>query len=1345
MAADFAGTCSELSKELRRLINSCRRDLRDLLESLTYTRDSWRERCFKDSRKNFYSNFLRGLSKSGFSNLSRVTDVENGDKVVDDPTEVKKILVREASKLLCQGKESRPNPPAWYRDLYAHNAKNLDTEIWTPLTQSFTSSEVIDALSSSPNTAPGEDGIIKSLLLTCLETSSRFQRYFLQLLETWRESGLCPEACSLGQIKLVPKPGKFSSHKYTDKRPLTMLSEIAKLPMKIMADRLQQILFENPQVLEGAQTGFLKGGGIEGPVRFVLDRIADAKSHKEKNLFILAFDFSKAFDKVQFFSIDAMMKRFGFPEIFRNFVMNYLKSARSCILTRYGPTEAFNLENSVRQGDPLSPLLYILVIDGLHCRLSELISEGLGVSWNALESLLRCVAKGYADDVIGLASTPMGAHKIFEIVREFSYWHFSKLNASKTVAVPVCDKKTREFLLSLDWGVGNDRVDWEKYNVADPFRYLGVQLRADLSPESHFEMLEGNKLNFYLHRLKKYNFTAPQTVRTINEVFYPTLDFGGSFLCMPNKFRDKWSGKLCRALQSTLDLCSSRICYSGLMTVCGLLLYKNHAYMSQISDRLVFLNSFQNDTNLSARKRVLKGGKRRPVLSLSCLKPRRPYSILGAGACGKIDVRVSRNESYTGELFCIKESTDDIQLDLGSAEFSENFTRFRDYLDNPDEIKSRIYAATDGSFWNDRGGWATVFYSPDLDDIFWIRGGGSTDEFRGFGENYGFELMALAVCLQIVRTGDLRVYTDCKSFIDAFPGRASATLREKIRTTCRPIWRVIDRFSRDGVLIRHVKAHKTRCTDPVTILNDLADVHANAGRLGEGNFMSLDAVDLPFLLSISKKSVVGDYRKCLKPHLFDMQIQSWRESSLGRNIEKMTDSEVKKFLDSYGINIRATNWFVDCVLNNLPTHRILDVWSDVIPGSCGLCGAAVPDNCNHFLTCPCFFGMNRDILTSFRLQLRGARFAYTREILTYANSVIHFALETLKSLPFGLQSTRSNLLGAYFFYLMTGDRSEFDGGSYGRSVDRLRGFFTNSRLPGELSDDGALKILRESGGSCCFVINRFSDLPEHCTGWSRFCECKPSEVCQEFGEFRWSDGLDGRTTCFLTLVHFGGKIFHEIVTQVNKAKFFTSVTLCLDFVFAEEDLKLSDVPTLKLVSCIKYKSLFVVQYSNLKPGKENKVRLEKFSFDVRGNFRFLRENPTCLLFPHLDTSGILSAIPTGYFTNNPDLLEFWRFTRALQPTGFLMGAIPKSVIEFYTKFGVSKRDLFCACRSLGCRLISRVYRVRSGFYRAVRRLEKGKNTKKQIKIRKNKNENKKQGPRKKRTKSRKRKSRIRKS
>jgi len=82
---------------------------------------------------------------------------------------------------------------------------------------------------------------------------------------------------------------------------------------------------------------------------------------------LLASDQEKAYDSVQEYTIRASLERFNLPELFISFVLCNLHHASSCFKTFYGPTREFQVETSVRQGDPLSPLVYICITDALHC------------------------------------------------------------------------------------------------------------------------------------------------------------------------------------------------------------------------------------------------------------------------------------------------------------------------------------------------------------------------------------------------------------------------------------------------------------------------------------------------------------------------------------------------------------------------------------------------------------------------------------------------------------------------------------------------------------------------------------------------------------------------------------------------------------------------------------------------------------------------------------------------------------------------------------------------------------------------------------------------------------------
>src|ERR1051325_6080038 len=66
------------------------------------------------------------------------------------------------------------------------------------------------------------------------------------------------------------------------------------------------------------------------------------------------------------YTIKASLERFDMPEKLIAYILSGLQNATSCFKTFFGLTDDFKIETSVRQGDPLSPLVYICVADALH-------------------------------------------------------------------------------------------------------------------------------------------------------------------------------------------------------------------------------------------------------------------------------------------------------------------------------------------------------------------------------------------------------------------------------------------------------------------------------------------------------------------------------------------------------------------------------------------------------------------------------------------------------------------------------------------------------------------------------------------------------------------------------------------------------------------------------------------------------------------------------------------------------------------------------------------------------------------------------------------------------------------
>ena len=244
---------------------------------------------------------------------------------------------------------------------------------------------------------------------------------------------------------------------------------------KILATRIGDRILANPSVLNSAQRAFLKDGCIQQCINTALNVFEDFKDKKTKakQLFTISYDQEKAYDSVQAYTIRASLERFNMPENFIQFVLSGLDQATSCFKTFYGLTEDFKVETSVRQGDPLSPLIYILVVDALHegWRDNPPLLRKTGYRFSNNKTL-RISSTGYTDDAMIYAENWGDIWAMNQWTREFCRTHGFKISP-----------KTKYFISDYK-GPGDPR--WlptveggGKFCPQDPnteFRYLGVYI-----------------------------------------------------------------------------------------------------------------------------------------------------------------------------------------------------------------------------------------------------------------------------------------------------------------------------------------------------------------------------------------------------------------------------------------------------------------------------------------------------------------------------------------------------------------------------------------------------------------------------------------------------------------------------------------------------------------------------------------------------------------------------------------------------------------------------------------------------------------------------------------------------
>ncbi|XP_019451799.1 PREDICTED: uncharacterized protein LOC109353895 [Lupinus angustifolius] len=193
-----------------------------------------------------------------------------------------------------------------------------------------------------------------------------------------------------------PDEFNFNPNRIEDFRPISLVNSLYKILSKILASRLKLV---SGSLISDSQATFIQNRSILDAVVVINEVIHSAKKGREGCL-ILKVDFEKAYDSVDWGFLDYMLSQCGFPSSLRRWVRNCLSYTSMHVLVNGSPTDQFLVSRGIRQGDPMAPFLFLLVVEGFSGLIRSARSAGFFHGYSLGSNQVEVSNLQYAGDTI---------------------------------------------------------------------------------------------------------------------------------------------------------------------------------------------------------------------------------------------------------------------------------------------------------------------------------------------------------------------------------------------------------------------------------------------------------------------------------------------------------------------------------------------------------------------------------------------------------------------------------------------------------------------------------------------------------------------------------------------------------------------------------------------------------------------------------------------------------------------------------------------------------------------------------------------------------------------------------
>lgn len=458
------------------------------------------------------SNFFCNLEKHNFTSKTIYKlKKDNGDIIYDQ------FQILEETKLfysnLYQSKDTDSQNDDSETYLNEYTVPTLSHDDSLTLEGHITLSEASYTLKNmSNNKSPGSDGFSAEFFKVFWPYLGNF---IIRSLNFGFQNGELSITQREGIITCIPKENK-SKELLKNWRPITLLNVVYKIASGTLANRLKKHL---DKLINPDQTGFISGRYIGENTRLIYDMMQYTEENDIPALLLL-IDFEKAFDSVSWSFLDKVLRCFNIGECFRKWISIFYKNIKSAIIQSGYLSDFFYPGRGCRQGDPISPYLFLLCAEILAVRIRS-NNNIKGIKLSGTETKIS----QYADDtalILDGSDTSLN-ESLYELER-YAAVSGLKTNFDKTQVIWLGLKKYSQDTINTRY-----KLVWGKTK----FKLLGIEFSVNLE-----EMMDLNfqpkldTLRTQLGLWKRRNLTLIGKITVIKSILLPKLNH--LFLALPN-------------------------------------------------------------------------------------------------------------------------------------------------------------------------------------------------------------------------------------------------------------------------------------------------------------------------------------------------------------------------------------------------------------------------------------------------------------------------------------------------------------------------------------------------------------------------------------------------------------------------------------------------------------------------------------------------------------------------------------------------------------------------------------------------------------------------------------------